>query len=149
MNSYPRARKLPSTENDVKALITQWFKDRKGFSFAVPSGHGMGKVGIADRVGVVPTLITEEMVGKHVGLFITVEAKAPGRRGEKRGGATQAQSDFLTDCLDAAGLAALVDSEQDLEVLDATLGRLRVQVGGDNPDVEARARLAFRTSGHG
>ena len=41
------------TENDVKALVKQWFADRGGWSYA-PIQNGLGEHGIPDPVGGLP-----------------------------------------------------------------------------------------------
>jgi hypothetical protein len=127
MNSTQSGRvsaKLPSSENDVKDLITDWFKVLGGFSVGIPS-NGMGKAGISDRIGVIPITITPAMVGHTIGLAFVVEAKKPGRRGEKLGGATQAQVDFLKDFLRCGAGGGMVDCEPDLRRFTQHLGWLK------------------------
>jgi hypothetical protein len=120
-------RKLITTENDVKAIVKRWFDHWSAWSYA-PIQNGMGVHGIPDRVGCVPIVVTQEMVGKKIGLFIAVEAKKPGRRGEENAGATGLQVSQLRGILTADGAAAMVDGEEDMmafaEHLDAiTEGR--------------------------
>lgn len=112
-------------ENDVKKLLHQWFKDREGWSYA-PVQSGMGVHGIPDRVGCIPVTITPDMVGQTVGLFVGIEAKAPGRRGQKDAGCSPLQVTQLTGIVDAAGLGYVVDGPSDLEHLDRTLSALQV-----------------------
>lgn len=125
MHSYGRTAKLPSSENDVKKLVKEWYTLHGGWSFAAPTSRGMGVHGIHDRIGVIPVRITPEMVGKTVGVFVSVEAKKPGRRDEKNAGATQGQIDFGKDVLRHFGFAALADCQLDLERLHRHLGHLR------------------------
>lgn len=113
-------KKLVETENDVKKLVKKVFDDRLAWSYA-PIQTGMGAHGIPDRVGCMPVRITPEMVGSVVGLFVAVEAKRPGRRGEKNAGATGQQVDQLRDIIDAGGIAMLVDGEDDAAILRIAL----------------------------
>ena len=90
-----RPRKI-ETEDHVKTLVKEWFEARKGWSYA-PVQNGLGVHGIHDRVGCIPVVVTPEMVGKRIGLYVSVESKRPGRRGELRRGMTVHQQDNLTD----------------------------------------------------
>jgi hypothetical protein len=112
--------KITQTENDVKALVKAWFDGRRSWSYA-PIQTGLGVHGIPDRVGCVPVVITQQMVGRTIGLFIAVEAKRPGRRGEKSGGGTPAQGNQLRGIIEAGGVGALVDGTNDLDWLTGTL----------------------------
>ena len=78
-------RQPPKGEGPVKELAKEWFKARKGWSYA-PVQTGYGEHGIHDRVGCVPLLITQDMVGLVIGEFVSIECKAPGRRSEPRRG---------------------------------------------------------------
>lgn len=113
-------KKLVETENDVKKLVKKVFDDAFAWSYA-PIQNGMGVHGIPDRIGCVPVRITPEMVGSVVGLFVAVEAKRPGRRGEKNAGATGQQIDQLRSIIDAGGIAMLVDGEADAALLQYDL----------------------------
>lgn len=116
--------KLTETEDDVKKLVLKWFKKFDGYSFA-PVSRGMGVHGIPDRVGCIPVLITPNMVGKIVGMFVGIEAKKPGRRGEKCAGASGLQVDQLTEIAEAGGLAYIVDAEEDLSFLSEFIRQLQ------------------------
>ncbi len=137
-------KKIPSNENDVKGLIKDWFGEF--YSFPVMN-NGMGVHGIPDRVGCIPITVTQAMVGKRVGLFIGIEAKAPGRRGEKNGGASQLQVDNLVDILASGGVGALVDCEHDLKQIAAAIEGL--QALGVDYDAPLRKMFKLRTSGNG
>lgn len=141
-------KKLPSNENDVKALVIQWFKDCGGYSFPTPPSRGMGVHGIADRIGVIPVTITPEMVGKTVGLFVAIEAKKPGRRGEKNAGATQAQVDFLRDVFRAGGTGGLADSSLDTAAVWGWVRWLSDPVAA-SPCHYADTRLTARVTNRG
>src|SRR5574341_898065 len=111
--------KFSTSENDVKALVKKWYDARLAWSYA-PIQTGMGEHGIPDRVGCLPIVVTQEMVGKKIGLFVAVEAKKPGRRGERNAGANAVQCTRLRDIVKVNGIAALVDGTHDLDWLTAT-----------------------------
>lgn len=138
-------KKLPSTENDVKALVIQWFKDLGGFSFAPPASRGLGQHGIADRLGVIPVMVTPEMVGKKIGLFVAIEAKKPGRRGEKLAGATQAQVDFLKQVFASGGTGGLADCSLDLNAVEVWIDWL-LHCDASDPCDCADSKLSERIS---
>jgi hypothetical protein len=117
-------KKVITTENDVKKLVKKVFDDAGAWSYA-PIQTGMGAHGIPDRVGCVPVTITPEMVGQTFGLFVAVEAKRPGRRGEKNAGATGQQVEQLRGIIDAGGVAILADGEDDAAWLGAEIKRAR------------------------
>ena len=118
--------KLIETENDVKALVKRAFDQASAWSYA-PIQTGMGVHGIPDRIACVPVTITPELVGSTVGLFVAVEAKRPGRRGEKRGGASPAQVDIMREIIDAGGVAMMADGKPDTDFLYGVLKSLDSQ----------------------
>ncbi len=112
-----------TTENDVKAHVKKWFDAMLAWSYA-PIQNGLGVHGIHDRVGCVPFLVTPAMVGKKIGLFVSVEAKKPGRRGEKDRGMTPHQRDSMCDIREASGLSICCDGQEDLDKLTRELLKL-------------------------
>lgn len=121
-------KKVITTENDVKKLVKKVFDDAGAWSYA-PIQTGMGAHGIPDRVGCVPVRVTHAMVGSVVGVFVAVEAKRPGRRGEKNAGATGQQVDQLQNIIDAGGIAMMVDGEIDAEDLRCELAEVHINPG--------------------
>lgn len=115
-----------TTENHVKALVKNWFDSRKGYHYA-PIQNGLGVHGVPDRLGVIPVTITPDMVGKTVGLFVSVEAKKPGRRNEKDRGMSKHQVLFQEGVIKAGGLSVCCDGQDDLDVLDAWIAVLTGQ----------------------
>ena len=107
------SKRDPVTEDDVKDLLKDWFDKRNAWSYA-PIQNGMGVHGIHDRVGCMPVTITPDMVGKTVGFFVSVEAKRPGRRGEKDRGCSKHQQLNLIGILEAKGVSFVCDGEEDL-----------------------------------
>jgi ribosomal protein S19 len=112
--------KFEQSENDVKKLVKKWYDAHGAWSYA-PIQTGMGEHGIPDRVGCVPVKITPEMVGMTVGVFVAVEAKKPGRRGEERAGMTPAQRNQATEINQAHGIGQLADGIADLHNLDTIM----------------------------
>jgi hypothetical protein len=116
-------KREPKNEDDVKALVKEWFKNLAGWSYA-PVQNGLGVHGIHDRVGCIPIIVTPEMVGRRIGLFVSIEAKAPGRRNEPRRGMSAHQQNNMEEILDAAGLSICCDGVEDLNCLSADLHAL-------------------------
>ncbi len=110
------ARKI-ETENHVKALVADWFKQHGAWSYA-PIQNGLGVHGIHDRIGCVPVVVTQDMVGKKIGLFVSVECKKPGRRQEPRRGMSAHQYENGKAINLAHGVAWCVDGLDDLEDLN-------------------------------
>ena len=105
------------TEAHVKALTNWWFKTRDAFRFSVVQ-NGLGIHGIHDDLACVPVVVTQAMVGKRIGLFVSVEDKKPGRRGEKDRGMSKHQVLFMEAVIKAGGLSICCDGQDDLDVLD-------------------------------
>lgn len=116
--------KNPKTENHVKAMVKTWFDARRAWHYA-PIQNGMGVHGIPDRVGCVPIKVTPRMVGKWIGLFVAVESKKPGRRGEKDRGLSKHQCEHGIAILEASGAALVCDGAEDLARLDEALRALQ------------------------
>lgn len=111
------------TENDVKKDLKAWFDKHGAWSYA-PVQSGRGVNGVPDRVGGIPIVVTQEMVGKKIAVLALVEAKKPGRRGEKNAGASELQVGQLITGAEAGAIVYVVDSNQDLLMLDAILREL-------------------------
>jgi len=113
------SKRNPETENNVKALVKDWFDSRGAWSYA-PIQNGMGVHGIHDRIGCVPVVITSDMVGMKLGVFVSVEAKAPGRRGEAARGMSAHQARNLKEIREAFGASIVCDGQEDLQFLERT-----------------------------
>ena len=118
MKRKPKVKLKP--ESDVKTLVSDWFKSLSAWHYA-PIQNGLGVHGIHDRVGCVPVTVTPGMVGKKIGLFVSVEAKAEGRREEERRGMSTHQYNHMTDILTAGGLSIVCDGQEDLDKLSCRL----------------------------
>ena len=120
----PREKKI-FDEADVKEKIVKpWFKSRNAFQFMVVQA-GMGRHGIHDHIACVPTVVTPAMVGKTIGMFVSVEAKRPGRREEPRRGMSPHQKDFMDEVNQAGGFSIVADSEDDMAALAYAIERFR------------------------
>ena len=137
--------KFIETEDDVKALIKKMLDSHKAWSYA-PIQNGLGVHGVPDRIACVPVKITEAMVGQTVGLFVGVEAKRPGRRGEKNAGATGSQIDKLRDIIDAGGVGLLADGEEDVAFLDEFIKHIDT-LGLDTVEWHAELNNRIRKNG--
>ena len=115
-------KKLVS-ENDVKAIVKDWFADHHAWHYA-PLMTGLGVHGIHDRIGVIPIIVTPVMVGKRIGLFVSVESKRPGRRSEQNRGMSQHQYDHMVAIKVAGGFSICCDGYEDLAELDRELTKL-------------------------
>jgi ribosomal protein S19 len=121
-------KREPITENDVKDIVRQWCDKHNAHHFAVVQ-NGMGVHGIHDRLMALPITVTPEMVGKKVGLFVSLECKKPGRRGEPDRGMSKHQVLFMEGVKKAGGVSFCVDGHEDLLELQAALQQL---AGGSN-----------------
>jgi hypothetical protein len=115
--------KTLTTENNVKDLVRQWCDAHDAYHFAVVQ-NGMGVHGIHDRLMALPITVTQEMVGKRIALFVSVEAKKPGRRGEPDRGMSKHQVIFREGVQKAGGVSVCCDGYEDLQVLEDELQRL-------------------------
>lgn len=112
-----KARRGAMTEDEVKKIVKRWFDARAAWHYA-PVQNGLGVTGIHDRIGCVPVVITPDMVGKRIGLFVSVESKSTGRRGEPNRGMSSAQFLHMKEILEAGGASTVCDGIEDLERLE-------------------------------
>jgi len=101
-------------EGKVKAAVKQLLKTVGIWSY-MPVQNGMGVVGIPDLICCRPYVVKPEDVGRTLGLFVAIETKAPG----KRGNTTPNQDARISEIRDAYGLAVVVDDVQQVkEILE-------------------------------
>jgi hypothetical protein len=113
-----RSRRI-ETENHVKDLIKDELKAYYPGTWSyAPIQTGMGEHGIHDRIACVPLKVTPEMVGKTIGVFVSIEAKKPGRRGEPDRGMSKHQARNLRLIREAGGFSICCDGYEDLAELD-------------------------------
>lgn len=113
-----------TTENHVKTLVADWFKAHAAWHYA-PIQNGLGVHGIHDRIGCVPVTVTPQMIGKRIGLFVSVESKKPGRRGENNRGMSMHQFNHMEAIRAAGGISICCDGYEDLAELGAELNNLK------------------------
>lgn len=95
------------------------FKNTRGMFLTMdgkrPVRAGLLADGASDLIGFVPTVITQDMVGKTVAVFAAVEAKtATGR-------ASPVQNQFISFVLSQGGLAGVARSPEDaLRILSSS-----------------------------
>ena len=104
-------------EGKVKEEVKKYLKE-EGIFWYMPVPNGMGVTGIPDILCCVPMKITEDMVGKTVGVFAGVETKAPG----KIKNTTPNQKRLLKDIADAGGIAVVT---QDVALVEAVIKHLK------------------------
>lgn len=69
--------------------------------------YGVGQPGGSDLIGWRQIVVTPDMVGKSLAVFVAVEVKTP------TGKATEAQMNFLDQVNKAGGIAGIVRSKED------------------------------------
>lgn len=120
-------RKTLKTENHVKELCKDWYVSVGGWSYGVIQ-NGLGVHGIPDRVGVVPVVITLDMVGKTFGQFTAIECKRPGRRGEPDRGMKKHQVQRAAEINAAGGIAVCCDGYEDLAALHQRVYQMELPI---------------------
>lgn len=96
-------------ESKVKAVIKRWLVER-GIWYCTPIGSAFGTAGVPD------------FICCWNGRFLAIEAKAPG----KRRNTTVLQDDQIKGIHQAGGAAIVVDDVEQLNELEARLGRVPV-----------------------
>ena len=66
---------MTTPENKVKQAIDAKLRDLKAYWYN-PVPTGFGTKGVPDKLACVPVEITQDMVGKTIGVFVGIEAKA-------------------------------------------------------------------------
>lgn len=103
--------KLINSEKDVKKkIISPWLKKLGAWEF-MPVQTGMGKSGVPDHLACVPITITKDMVGMKVGLFVSPEAKRPG----KKLNSSDRQKDQMQEIDEAGGITGVISCEWDMK----------------------------------
>ena len=102
----------------IRAGTTEdkWPETPTGLYYMPVKGTPIGVNGIPDFVGFVQTMITADMVGQSLPVFLAVETKASGKRNN-----TSANQDArIKEITSAGGIALVIDDVEQLkEVLDA------------------------------
>ena len=102
------------SEKDVKAAIKKALSFLGAFQVSpVPTGMGSPMV---DHFACVPVNITQDMIGRTIGVFVAIEAKREGVNAP-----TERQAKVLRSAIDAGGAALLIASGSVLEVEDAII----------------------------
>ena len=112
--------KVIVTEDDVKKkVIKPWFQKMNGWCFMhVPKGFGVG--GIPDYVGCVPIVVTQEMVGKTIGLFVAPEAKRP----TNKHNSSTLQKERMKEIDEAGGVTGVVSCVWDMAHMQWRIHRI-------------------------
>lgn len=97
-------------EGRVKHAVKKKLKARGEIWYYMPVNNGMGRVGCPDFICCAPVVITPEMVGQTIGVFVAVETKAPGKHLET----TANQDRELVGIHKAGGIAVVIDDAERL-----------------------------------
>ena len=97
-------------EGRVKKAVKLLLNLRRVWFYS-PVQMGMGVVGIPDLICCKPVVITKEMVGTKLGVFLAVEVKAPG----KLANVTPNQQARINEIKACGGMAIVVDNPLQLE----------------------------------
>lgn len=97
-------------EGKVKQQLKAELRKRNCWFF-MPAANGYGRHGIPDLIACYPTIVTEDMVGQKIGVFVGIEAKAPG----KLKNVSELQKRNIAGINEAGGVAFAADSVVDLE----------------------------------
>ena len=103
---------MATPEGRIKAVVTAFLKGlqrRTRLFFFMPANNGYGRSGLPDYVLCVPAVVTQEMVGQKIGLFVGIETKRPGGEDTVR----PIQLLVASEIKDAGGKWFLVCSEHD------------------------------------
>lgn len=116
----PRVKSSAVSEADVNADIREWKKKHHNIQLfrnnvgtvALENGgmirYGVGGPGGSDFIGYKTLVITPDMVGDRVAVFVAIESKRPG------GNLTEAQEEFLRNVTYDGGKAGVVHSVEEL-----------------------------------
>jgi hypothetical protein len=104
-------------EGKVKEAVKKYLKSEEIFWY-MPVSNGMGVMGIPDLLCCIPLTITEDMVGKTLGVFAGIETKAPG----KIKNSTPNQKRMLREISEAGGVAIVA---QDVALVEAVVKHLK------------------------
>lgn len=116
----PRVKTDAISESDVNNDIRAWtkqqplvvlYRNSRG-SVQLENGgrltYGVGPNGGSDWLGYQSVLVTEDMVGRTIAVFVAIEAKRPGKYG------TDAQDRFCEEVRQAGGKVGVVHSVEEL-----------------------------------
>lgn len=108
-------------EGDLQNTIRLHLSEHGILSFRNNSGALMDKngrlvryglcVGSSDIIGIKPTVITEDMIGQTIGIFVALEVKI------SKGKTTPAQRRFLSVIRKAGGIGEVVKSVEEAELV--------------------------------
>jgi len=97
-------------------LVKKWIRARLDSwnAWHVASQNtGLGSSGVPDRLCLIPR--------KDYPVFVGIEAKRPGRRGEKNRGCSELQVKQLRAIAATGGIGWVVDSHEDLDMLQRVI----------------------------
>jgi len=132
---------VKTPEGNVKDNIKKWLKKWvPSFWYYMPVHTGWGEHGIPDYVGCLPVKVTHDMVGKEIGLFVTIEAKKP----KPKGKLTQYQADKKIEIVDARGLYLTVFGSVSIEETLRVLSQLQNNLKNDLSTQADESALIWR-----
>lgn len=93
----------------IKKHLKTYYPDNFHF---LPVSNGMGRHGIPDFICSIPTVITADMVGQTVGIFVGIEAKTI------KGKVSPLQTQCLDEIATSQGAAMVVWGSDDVSRID-------------------------------
>jgi len=71
----------------------------------------------SDLIGIAPTVVSQEMVGQTLGVFIALEIKASGWKPKSNDTREQAQRRFIDHVIGCGGIAGIINNADQIEGL--------------------------------
>jgi hypothetical protein len=91
---------MKTPESYEKDTICKYLKSIAAWFFR-PYMAGFGKSGVPDIVACVPVVVTQDMVGMRIGVFVGLEVKRDGK------GPTELQKARMLEIVNSGGIAAV------------------------------------------
>lgn len=120
---------VANTRKKASQLGLRLFRNNRGQFYTMDKKRivraGLEANGSSDLIGIMPVVITPEMVGETFGLFLAVECKEPGWKGSAKisndmtllDDHEQEQANFITQIRKLGGIGFFLKDAEDLEIM--------------------------------